>query len=210
MASESILTNRSDCSTENGSTRDNNNNSGNETNLFSCTKARENDTRPRLFEVHGIGHQQDSNILRCRFNKKSKFQATRLKTTSLSKEEKILCATTNEAVISYSSKVWQYAIRCPNSNYSTCCLCPDNKKISTHNGSTSTLRKHLITKHNIHEVALPNEKRKSIKPSISIQRKQELHTLCIYCIIKDGRTFNDLHKPGMKKLLQSLIPGRFI
>jgi hypothetical protein len=119
---------------------------------------------------------------------------------------------TNEtatAVVSHSSQVWQYAIRCPNSNYSTCRLCPDNKQISTNNGSTSTLRKHLIAKHNIHELVLTNDKRKSTKSSISINKKRELHDLFINCIIRDGRTFNDLHKPGMKKILQELIPGKF-
>jgi len=116
---------------------------------------------------------------------------------------------TNETVVSHSSQVWQYAIRCPNSNYSTCRLCPDNKQISTNNGSTSTLRKHLIAKHNIHELVLTNDKRKSTKSSISINKKRELHDLFINCIIRDGRTFNDLHKPGMKKILQELIPGKF-
>jgi hypothetical protein len=113
------------------------------------------------------------------------------------------------AAVSHSSQVWQYAIRCPNSNYSTCRLCPDNKQISTNNGSTSTLRKHLISKHNIHVLVLTNDKRKSTKSSISINKKRELHDLFINCIIRDGRTFNDLHKPGMKKILQELIPGKF-
>ncbi|CAF3993413.1 unnamed protein product [Rotaria sordida] len=51
------------------------------------------------------------------------------------------------AISAQSSQVWQYTIRCPNSNFSICCLCPNDKKISTNNGSTSTLRRHLITKH---------------------------------------------------------------
>ncbi|CAF1675690.1 unnamed protein product [Rotaria sp. Silwood1] len=53
-----------------------------------------------------------------------------------------------------SSQVWKYAIRCQNSNFSICCLCPNDNKISINNGWTSTLRRPLITKHQLHELTL--------------------------------------------------------
>jgi len=139
-------------------------------------------------------------------NNNKKFKAGNGKAI-LTSRENVPNITTNETTSVKSSQVWQYAVRCPDSNFSRCCLCPDNKKISTNNGSTSTLRKHLIAKHQLHELALPNSKRKSIPSSISNNKKQHLHDLFINCIIRDGRTFNDFEKPGMKKILQEIIPG---
>ncbi|CAF1392069.1 unnamed protein product [Rotaria sp. Silwood1] len=55
-----------------------------------------------------------------------------------------------------SSQVWQYAIRCQNSNFSICCLCPNDNKISINNGWISTLCRHLITKYQLHELTLLN------------------------------------------------------
>lgn len=109
-----------------------------------------------------------------------------------------------------ASKVWQYAIRDKNINFATCRLCSDNKRISTNNGSTSTLRRHLILKHNKYELILPASKRKNSKPSpVDNIKKQELDHLVICCIIRDGRTFNDFEKFGIKKLFQQLVPGKF-
>jgi hypothetical protein len=89
-------------------------------------------------------------------------------------------------------------------------LCPDNKRISTSNGSTSTLRRHLILHHDKHELILSSKKRKHTQSTFSEIKKQELHNLIINCFIRDGRTFNDFEKPGAKKLLQELVPGKII
>lgn len=186
MASGSILTVLEDCSKEDRANK----------------AIYEKSSISELVEIHEESHQSNNN--------KNNLKATRRKAIISSKTDNNSTTTRNETILSYSSKVWQYAIRCPDSNYSICCLCSDNKKISTNNGSTSTLRKHLISKHNIHELTLPIEKRKSAKMFININRKRELHALSINCIIKDGRTFNDLNKPGIRKLLQELLPGRFI
>lgn len=141
---------------------------------------------------------------------KKKLKVSKNKARMVSRNNNSLM-TTNETTESSakSSQVWQYAIRCPNTEFSICCLCPNEKKISTNNGSTSTLRKHLITKHQKYELALPNNKRKRNTPSISNSKKQHLHDLFTKCIIRDTRTFNDLRKPGLKKILQELIPGKF-
>ncbi|CAF2097932.1 unnamed protein product [Rotaria magnacalcarata] len=117
----------------------------------------------------------------------------------------VLSDKTNVKTWSRSSNVWQYVVRQPNSNYAICSLCTDKKRISANNGSTSTLRQHLILKHNIRELILPNrpEKRTHSSSSINISRKQQLHELLIRCIILDGRTFNDLHKPGLKQRIHA-------
>ena len=103
----------------------------------------------------------------------------------LSTKENYPPNTTTEPTLLHPSKVWQYATRLPNSNYSTCDLCPDKKKISTNNGSTSTLRKHLIAKHGIQELKLPIQKKKPKLLSIDPKRKNELHSLFINYIINN-------------------------
>jgi hypothetical protein len=156
------------------------------------------------------GHQQiDNEIAESHSNNKNKFTAARKKSI-LTSTENVSSITTEETTMAQSSQVWQYANRCPGTNYSTCCLCPDKKRISTNNGSTSTLRKHLISKHQLHDLALPPAKRKRTVSSITNDKKQHLHGLFIKCIVRDGRTFNDFQKPGMKKVLEELIPGKFI
>ncbi|CAF1096355.1 unnamed protein product [Adineta steineri] len=125
----------------------------------------------------------------------------------LSSKENWLPGEPTDSTPSYSSKIWDYAIRIPQSNYSICNLCPDERQISTNNGSTSSLRNHLINKHDIHALKLPIEKKKKINQClVDPQRKSKLHKLLINCVIKDGRTFNDLQKPGMKNVLQELLP----
>ncbi|CAF3969746.1 unnamed protein product, partial [Adineta steineri] len=78
-----------------------------------------------------------------------------------------------KCVMKYS--VWQYAVRDDNPNYSVCCLCSDNKRISTHNGSTTTLRKQLILKHNKADLVLSHIKRQRNKMLLNPIKKQELH-----------------------------------
>jgi hypothetical protein len=152
--------------------------------------------------------QIDNEVAKSSSNNKKKFTAAR-KNSILISTENVSSITIDETTMAQTSQVWQYAERCPGTNYSTCCLCPDKKKISTNNGSTSTLRKHLISKHQLHDLELPPAKRKLPASSITDDKKQHLHGLFIKCIVRDGRTFNDFQKPGMKKLLEELIPGKF-
>ncbi|CAM4822508.1 unnamed protein product [Rotaria magnacalcarata] len=109
--------------------------------------------------------------------------------------------------LSRISEVWKYAIREDDPNYATCCLCKEYKRISTNNGSTSTLRRHLILKHKLKDLILPNIKTKRSTLSMDPIRKQQLHNLSVDCIVRDSRTFNDFEKPGIKRLLQEFIPG---
>ena len=115
-----------------------------------------------------------------------------------------------ESTPSNSSNIWQYATRVPKANYAICNLCPDKQHVSANNGSTSTIRKHLINKHGKIELKLPIRKKiQTNSCSIDNKRKKHLHELIIRCIIKDGRNFNDMQKPGMKHILQELVPGMF-
>ncbi|CAM4846973.1 unnamed protein product, partial [Rotaria magnacalcarata] len=123
----------------------------------------------------------------------------------------VLSDKTNVKTWSRSSNVWQYVVRQPNSNYAICSLCTDKKRISANNGSTSTLRQHLILKHNIRELILPNrpEKRTHSSSSINISRKQQLHELLIrwydppnrYLVVRRLKRF---HVIPQKKLIDDL------
>ncbi|CAF1422681.1 unnamed protein product [Didymodactylos carnosus] len=92
-----------------------------------------------------------------------------------------------------------------NAGVAKCGLCDDEIKIS--NKSTTSLRYHLIVKQDKSELKLKTMKQKQ-KCDISLDKKQELDDLCVHCIIKDGRSFGDLKKHGILKLLRAMIPGK--
>lgn len=137
MISRSILRNLTNCTIEDQSQNENNVNSKASTqtkSFLSNITTHEHNHSSELVEVlDDDGHYINNN------NKKLKVAKDKAVVTSKNND---LAITTNETTSVQSSQVWQYAMRCPNSNFSICCLCPDNKKISTSNGSTSTLRKH--------------------------------------------------------------------
>ncbi|CAF1424086.1 unnamed protein product [Adineta ricciae] len=137
-------------------------------------------------------------------NKKLKISKHNILVTS---KDDDLSISTNETLVVHKSKVWQYTTRCQNSNFSICLLCSDNKKISTNNGSTSTLRKHLVSKHKLYGLILSGDKRTRVASSMNDEKMQRFHELFINCIIRDGRTFNDFQKVGLKYALQQIIPG---
>ena len=39
------------------------------------------------------------------------------------------------------------------------------------------------------------------------EAKRKFHELVYKCIVQDGRTFGDLRKPGMRRLLDEILPG---
>ncbi|CAM4898820.1 unnamed protein product [Rotaria socialis] len=114
--------------------------------------------------------------------------------------------TNKRTSIAYSN-VWKYAVRDSNPNFAICSLCKEHRRISTNNGSTSTLRKHLIIKHNLKELTLSTGKISNVRDQIDPIRKQQLRKLAIDCIIRDSRTFNDFQKSGIKRLLHELVPA---
>lgn len=113
----------------------------------------------------------------------------------------------NLALVKRVSAVWDFATRSEDPDYAICSLCPGNKLISTNNGSTSTLREHLISKHGKKEL-ITGQKRKKKSESMSATRREELHKLLIDCVIRDGRPFRDFEKPGMKEVLKEAFPSK--
>lgn len=107
---------------------------------------------------------------------------------------------------SLTSKVWLYAKKSNDGKQASCTLCDFVCSCNSH--STSTIRQHLIIKHN--KTDLINKSSTSNETTIPLSLKRELHQLCYYAIIKDGRSFNDLNKPGIKCLISKLCPGMYI
>jgi hypothetical protein len=105
-----------------------------------------------------------------------------------------------------TSKVWQYANKLDNGKKAACLLCDF---VCTCNGhSTSTIRQHLISKHDKKDLILqPSNSNKTVLPEAM---KKELHQLCYYAIIKDSRPFNDFNKVGIKILINRLCPGTLV
>ena len=85
-----------------------------------------------------------------------------------------------------------------------------DKTMALINWSTSPLFKHL---RDIHQIQ--NLKKKSngrvivgrITRKLSKIKKKKLDDLAAEAIIKDGRSFNDFNKTGLKHFLQFAIPG---
>lgn len=83
-------------------------------------------------------------------------------------------------------------------------------ELSCKGQSTSGIRRHLRLVHKIEEF-----KEKSVKltknnnaaSELSTDQKQKLRELAVNAIIQDGRSFNDLNKPGIVKLFNSLLEG---
>ncbi len=107
--------------------------------------------------------------------------------------------------IRLKSNVWTYAKKI-SSEKAQCIRC--KSMIKTVHGGTTTLRKHLITKHNLTHLILPtSERQNKQKSTISREQKIRLDYLANLAIYEDGRTFNDLHKSGIRKFLAEAIPG---
>ena len=100
------------------------------------------------------------------------------------------------------SDVWKYAKKLTNDK-AKCNNC--NKEISCKDHSTSGLRRHLNSC--IHGVKFISSTKNTTKITISNDMKKKLHELVYQCIIRDGRSFGDLRKPGMARLLEEIAPG---
>ena len=79
--------------------------------------------------------------------------------------------------------------------------------------SDANLRTHLASIHNMPHLLLPSQSKRKRKMAtkkgnkISKEQKLLIDKEIIDCTIQDSRTFNDFHKPGMRKLLHCLLPG---
>ena len=101
------------------------------------------------------------------------------------------------------SKVWLYAKKSDDGQKASCLLCDFICSCDAH--STSTIRRHLITKHKKSD--LIKEPSSPTKAAVSEVLRKQLHQLCYYAIIKDSRSFSDFNKIGIKTLFEKICPG---
>ena len=104
-----------------------------------------------------------------------------------------------------TSGVWKYATKLSNGK-AKCLKC--HREISCKDHSTTTLRRHLHRCQNISKFASSSGGHSS-KTSISADVKKKFHDLVYKCIIQDSRSFGDLRKPGMARLLGEMLPGKY-
>ncbi|CAF1449689.1 unnamed protein product [Adineta steineri] len=112
------------------------------------------------------------------------------------------------------SSVWNYFKRVSINgvNRAECLEKECGKTFSLINWSTSALFKHLRDIHkidNLKKVANGRVIIGRIQHKLSKAKKKKLDNLAIEAIIKDGRSFNDFNKTGLKRFLQYAIPGYY-
>ncbi|CAF1479092.1 unnamed protein product [Adineta steineri] len=110
------------------------------------------------------------------------------------------------------SSVWNYFKRVSINgvNRAECLQKECGKTFSLVNWSTSALFKHLRDIHKIENLKKNTNGRViigRIQHKLSKAQKKKLDSLAIEAIIKDGRSFNDFNKTGLKRFLQYAIPG---
>ncbi|CAF1229855.1 unnamed protein product [Adineta steineri] len=111
-----------------------------------------------------------------------------------------------------TSSVWNYFKRVSINgvNRAECLQKECGKTFSLVNWSTSALFKHLRDIHKIENLKKNTNGRViigRIQHKLSKAQKKKLDSLAIEAIIKDGRSFNDFNKTGLKRFLQYAIPG---
>jgi hypothetical protein len=105
---------------------------------------------------------------------------------------------------SSKSLVWNYAAKSENGK-AKCLKC--NKEVSYKDHSTTSLRRHL---HRCQNLAIFASKKNILSSQVpaSNEMKQKINDLVYKCIVQDGRSFGDLRKQGMARLLQEILPGK--
>jgi len=101
--------------------------------------------------------------------------------------------------------LWDYMTKLDNEK-AQCKIC--STILSRKNGATSGLRKHLFKVHKIESFGAVAEKPRSKLNQISTEKKTQIDSLLIKCIVQDGRSFDDMRRPGMLKVLKYLAPGK--
>ena len=84
-------------------------------------------------------------------------------------------------------------------------------ELSRKGQSTSSLRRHLRLVHQLKEFdekTIKAKQKDHLTTELSIDAKRKIHALALNAIIQDGRSFNDLNKPGIIKLFNSLSAGK--
>lgn len=106
------------------------------------------------------------------------------------------------------SNVWKYFERVSDIPplKATCLLC--GAQLLTPNYATTSLKRHLYQRHCLEEFGSTGSTRETVAvANISKSVKAKLDALALDAIIQDGRTFGDLQKPGIHKLLEKMQPG---
>jgi hypothetical protein len=123
-------------------------------------------------------------------------------TTQLKANEDVRVETNETTQL--KANVWQYAKKIT-SEKAQCLRC--KIYVKTVRGGTTTLRKHLITKHNLIHLTSSASPRIQTNNLISQEQKRRLDHLANVAVFEDGRTFGDLRKHGIRKFLAEAIPG---
>ena len=114
---------------------------------------------------------------------------------------------TTENDKSFRSSVWKHATKIT-PDTARCNEC--GKTMKTVNGSTSSLRKHLLAQHSL----VPPPPRRAVArnktTSLSNEKKSRLDHLLKLATFEDGRSFGDFRKSGMSKFLTEAVPGENI
>ena len=129
-------------------------------------------------------------------------------TPSLSNNGILALASSSDYLVARksSSDVWKYAKKSDDGKLALCQLCSYSCSMASH--STSTIRYHLIYKHDKQDLLIDSSP-SSAKPSVSERFKREIHALCYNAIVIDHRPFNDLRKKGIMAIFNKLCPGTF-
>ena len=107
----------------------------------------------------------------------------------------------------HRSHVWEYMEK-EQGDKAKCKLCA--AMLSRKNCGTTGLRKHLLQVHKLHQFAMCPTRKRPKTNQISVERKKQLDSLAIRCIIEDGRSFGDMRRPGLLKVFNGLVPGKQI
>lgn len=121
-------------------------------------------------------------------------------------------STSNQPTIAkLKSDVWQYFERVADSHplKAKCKTC--SEQLSTPNYGTSSLKRHLLQRHNLQQFASNKVSGRHTTPiRLSKVEKKRLDDLAVKAIIKDSRAFGDFHKSGLKSFIDALKPGKIL
>jgi hypothetical protein len=105
------------------------------------------------------------------------------------------------------SSVWRYATKVTTET-ARCNEC--GAIIKTIQGSTSSLRKHILHRHNVVQSNSRKSSSLAKNSSISREKKSRLDHLLKLAAFEDGRSFGDFRKSGIMKFFAEALPGQKI
>jgi hypothetical protein len=103
------------------------------------------------------------------------------------------------------SSLWDYMTK-EEDEKAKCNLC--NVISSRQNSATSGLRKHLFQVHKVEPFSVISENPRSKLSHISAEERKKIDSLLLNCIVQDGRSFDDMRRPGLLKIFNHLTPGK--